>query len=130
MLKMNQRKASREWRQTGRTTEMNVYRPLLLNSMLLMVATISCAKQKGVQHLQAGEPQLKWKYETGGLIFSIPAVAQNTVYVGSCAGIFYAFNKDTGEVRWTYDIRKDGKQTSFHGNPLIAGDVILIGTDY
>ena len=33
-------------------------------------------------------------------------------------------------MRWTYDIRKDGKQTSFHGNPLIAGDVILIGTDY
>ena len=51
------------------------------------------------------------------------------VFVGSCAGIFYAFNKATGEVRWSYDIRKDGKQRSFHGNPLITDDLILIGTD-
>lgn len=33
-------------------------------------------------------------------------------------------------MRWSYDIRKDGKQTSFHGNPLIVDDLILIGTDY
>jgi outer membrane protein assembly factor BamB len=33
-------------------------------------------------------------------------------------------------VRWSYDIRKDGKQKSFHGNPLITDDLILIGTDY
>lgn len=51
------------------------------------------------------------------------------VFVGSCAGIFYAFNKATGEVRWSYDIRKDGKQQSFHGNPLITDDLILVGTD-
>jgi eukaryotic-like serine/threonine-protein kinase len=52
------------------------------------------------------------------------------LFVGSCAGKFYAFNKATGEIRWSYDIRKDGKQTSFHGNPLITEDLILIGTDY
>jgi outer membrane protein assembly factor BamB len=52
------------------------------------------------------------------------------VFVGSCAGNFYAFNKITGEVRWSYDIRKDGKQQSFHGNPLVTDDMILIGTDY
>jgi hypothetical protein len=45
---------------------MNVFRLLFLNLMLLMFATISCAQQKRVQHLQTGEPQLKWKYETGG----------------------------------------------------------------
>jgi outer membrane protein assembly factor BamB len=44
--------------------------------------------------------------------------------------MFYAFDKATGEMRWSYDIRKDGKQTSFHGNPLITDDLILIGTDY
>jgi len=33
-------------------------------------------------------------------------------------------------VRWSYDIGKDGKQKSFHGNPLITDDLILIGTDY
>lgn len=52
------------------------------------------------------------------------------MFVGSCAGVFSAFNKTTGEVRWSYDIRKDGKQRSFHGNPLVTDDLILIGTDY
>lgn len=32
-------------------------------------------------------------------------------------------------MRWTYNIHQDGNQTSFHGNPLIADQLILIGTD-
>ena len=52
------------------------------------------------------------------------------MFVGSCAGVFYAFNKATGAVQWSYDIRRDGKQISFHGNPLITDDLILIGTDH
>jgi eukaryotic-like serine/threonine-protein kinase len=55
---------------------------------------------------------------------------EDTVFVGSCAGIFYAFNKATGEVLWSYNIRQDGKQISFHGNPLVVDDMILIGTDH
>jgi outer membrane protein assembly factor BamB len=51
------------------------------------------------------------------------------VFIGSCAGTFYSLNKSTGEVQWSYDIRKDGKQTSFHGSPLITDDLILIGAD-
>ena len=51
------------------------------------------------------------------------------MFIGSCAGNFYALNKATGEVQWSYDIRKDGKQQSFHGDPLVTSDLILIGTD-
>jgi outer membrane protein assembly factor BamB len=32
-------------------------------------------------------------------------------------------------MQWSYDIRKDGKQQSFHGDPLVTNDLILIGTD-
>jgi len=49
--------------------------------------------------------------------------------IGSCAGTFYAFDKRTGKVRWSYNIHQDGNQTSFHGNPLITDQLILIGTD-
>lgn len=49
--------------------------------------------------------------------------------IGSCAGTFYALDRKTGQVRWSYDIKKDGDQTSFHGNPLITDDLIIIGTD-
>ena len=38
-------------------------------------------------------------------------------------------NKNTGAVQWSYDIKKDGWQTSFHGNPLVTDDLILVGTD-
>lgn len=62
-------------------------------------------------------------------MFSVPAVAGDLIYIGSCAGKFYALDKTTGALRWSYDIRKDGNQQSFHGNPLFAGDLILIGTD-
>jgi len=51
------------------------------------------------------------------------------MFIGSCAGNFYLLNKATGQVQWSYDIRKDGKQQSFHGDPLVTSDLILIGTD-
>jgi len=51
------------------------------------------------------------------------------LWIGSCAGTFYAFDKHTGRVLWSYDIHRDGNQTSFHGNPLITSSLILIGTD-
>src|SRR5262249_35053981 len=56
-------------------------------------------------------------------------VAGDLVYIGSCAGTFYGLEAWTGKVRWSYDIRKDGSQNSFHGNPLITDDLILVGTD-
>ena len=37
--------------------------------------------------------------------------------------------KQAGKVRWSYDIRKDGNQTSFHGDALIADDLVVIVTD-
>lgn len=49
--------------------------------------------------------------------------------IGSCAGTFYAFDKRNGRTLWSYNIHQDGNQTSFHGNPLVTDQVILIGTD-
>jgi eukaryotic-like serine/threonine-protein kinase len=63
-------------------------------------------------------------------VFSTPTVAGDLLFIGSCAGTLYAINKATGHVQWSYDIRKDGKQTSFHGDPLVTDDLILIGTDH
>ena len=62
-------------------------------------------------------------------MFSTPTVDGDLVYIGSCAGIFYALEARSGKVRWSYDIRKDGSQNSFHGNPLVTNDLILVGTD-
>jgi len=49
--------------------------------------------------------------------------------VSSCNGMIRALDKRSGQVRWSYDVRKDGDQTEFHGDPLVAEDLIVIGTD-
>jgi outer membrane protein assembly factor BamB len=63
------------------------------------------------------------------LSFLDPHGRGNVLLIGSCAGTFYAFDKQSGKVRWIYDIHQDGNQTSFRSNPLITDQLVLIGTD-
>lgn len=49
--------------------------------------------------------------------------------VSSCNGLIRALDKQTGQVRWSYDIRKDGDQTEFHGDPLVTEKLIIVSTD-
>jgi outer membrane protein assembly factor BamB len=49
--------------------------------------------------------------------------------VGSCNGKIRALDKKNGQVKWQYDIRKDGEQSQFHGDPLITDELLIIGTD-
>ncbi len=51
------------------------------------------------------------------------------MFIGSCVGTFFALDRKTGQVRWSYDIGQDGDQSQFHGNPLIVNDQIITGTD-
>jgi outer membrane protein assembly factor BamB len=62
-------------------------------------------------------------------VFSSPAVVGNLLFIGSCSGIFYALDRSTGQVQWSYDIKRDGNQTSFHGDVLSTPDLIIVGTD-
>lgn len=62
-------------------------------------------------------------------MFSTPEVSGDKLFIGSCSGRFYALDVSTGSPVWDYDITMDGDQTSFHGDMLITGDAILIGTD-
>ena len=49
--------------------------------------------------------------------------------VGSCNGKIRALDKTSGQVKWEYDITKDGDQRQFHGDPLITDELVIIGTD-
>jgi outer membrane protein assembly factor BamB len=62
-------------------------------------------------------------------VFSTPTVAGDMLLIGSCAGTFYAFDKRNGHTLWSYNIHQDGNQTSFHGNPLVTNELVLVGTD-
>ena len=49
-----------------------------------------------------GGLQLDWSYQTGGPVFSSPAVAGGVVYVGSEDNNLYALNATTGALLWKY----------------------------
>lgn len=51
------------------------------------------------------------------------------LFIGSCGGTFYALDKTNAQVKWSYNIRKDGDQNNFHGDPLITDDLVITGTD-
>jgi outer membrane protein assembly factor BamB len=62
-------------------------------------------------------------------MFVTPAVAGTTVYAGSCAGVYYAWDLRTGEPRWTHDFKPDPGLATFHGDPLLTEDVLVTGTE-
>lgn len=51
------------------------------------------------------------------------------VLIGSCAGKFYALDRRSGDVRWSYDVNADGERFEFHGDPLVRDGAVFVGTD-
>ncbi len=52
------------------------------------------------------------------------------IFFGACNGRFYALDKASARLVWKYDITKDGKQRSFHVNPVADQGVIYVGCDH
>lgn len=51
------------------------------------------------------------------------------LFIGSCGGVFYAVDRNTGKELWSYDTRTDGGPRSFHGDPLLHDGLVLVTTD-
>lgn len=52
--------------------------------------------------------------------------------MGSCNGVFHSVDVGTGRARWTYRAIQDappGRAAEFHGDPLVAGDLVLAASD-
>jgi outer membrane protein assembly factor BamB len=68
--------------------------------------------------------QTQWRYSTGSNVFSSPAIANGTVYVGSYDHNLYALNATTGSKTWNYttgDI--------VWSSPAIASGVVYFGSN-
>jgi outer membrane protein assembly factor BamB len=72
-----------------------------------------------------GIPQgkAKWRVQLGGSSKSIPAVAEDKVYVGANDGKLYAVNAKTGTLLWT--VTTKGEIIS---SPLVYGGLICFGS--
>ena len=62
-------------------------------------------------------------------MFAQPTVRGNLLFIGSCAGKFLALDKTTGKEVWSYDTKVDGGPFSFHGDPLIHENLVLVPAD-
>lgn len=58
-----------------------------------------------------------------------PAVAGETVVIGSCSGTIYGLDTVRGTVRWKYDTAQDGPSAEFHGESLVRNGTVFIGAD-
>jgi len=70
----------------------------------------------------AGVPKfsrVKWKFHTGGRVFSSPAVSNGTLYAGSTDGNLYALDLEAGSQKWKF--ATGARVTS---SPAVAGGVV------
>ncbi|MGH9617870.1 MAG: PQQ-binding-like beta-propeller repeat protein [Acidobacteriaceae bacterium] len=66
---------------------------------------------------------LLWKFPTGNMVRSSPAVADGTVYFGSNDRNFYALDSHTGELKWKFSAK-----AAIASSPALA-DGVLYFTD-
>jgi len=43
----------------------------------------------------------------------MPMVTGEAVFIGSCSGTFYAFNRRSGQTLWTYNIKQEAISLAF-----------------
>ena len=58
-------------------------------------------------------------------MFVRPAVADGVAYFGSCAGVYYAVDIASGAERWRHDFNRDLGQILFHGDAVIADELLI-----
>ena len=69
------------------------------------------------------EPNVKWRYETGGNIWSSPSVSGGLVFVGSKDNYIYALDQYTGELKWRYKTGDD-----VLSSPSVSGGLVFVGS--
>ena len=74
----------------------------------------------------AGTPKfarVKWQFQTKGQVLSSPAIADDTLYVGSGDHLLYALNLNSGLKKWSF--KTDGRITS---SPAVSEGVVYFGS--
>lgn len=74
----------------------------------------------------AGSLFRSWRFDTGGELYSSPAVSGNILIVGSKSGFLYALNATTGESLWARDLG----QYIVRSSPALSDKTIVINNGY
>lgn len=76
-----------------------------------------------VHALSAATGDRRWRSSTMGPVWSSPAIAGRTLYVGDGAGAVYAFDLATGRIHWSY---RTG--AAVMSSPAVADGVLYVGS--
>ena len=74
----------------------------------------------------AGVPRLhgvRWKFPTGGAVFSTPAISQGVLYVGSTDGNLYAIDVLSGAQKWKFPAG-----VRITSSPAVAGGLVYFAS--
>jgi len=74
----------------------------------------------------AGDPTTRWKLDTGGELYSSPAVAEGLVFVGTKSGYLVAVDAATGDEEWRQSL--DGYIV--RSSPAVVDGVVYVGAGY
>ena len=66
---------------------------------------------------------LKWKFKTGGKVFSSPAVYNGTILIGSEDHSLYAINEKNGKIQWKF-----ATGGAVHSSAAVYKNVVYFGS--
>lgn len=102
--------------------EKNSFAPGFKSSPTVTADSVYLGDEDGVFHaVQRETGKSRWKFETGGEIFSAAAVLNGRVIFGSYDNFLYCLNASDGAVQWKYQT-----EGYVHCAPAIAGHFTFI----
>jgi outer membrane protein assembly factor BamB len=66
--------------------------------------------------------RVKWKFHTGGMVYSSPAVAAGVAYIGSTDGNLYAVDIASGTQKWKFEAK-----SRITSSPAVADGLVYFG---
>lgn len=93
-----------------------------MTSPMLADGTIYIGLANGLAAIDGKNGKLMWKF-TNDMVFSVPTVANETVYFGSIDTYLYAVNTRTGQLKWKF---KTGDR--IYCDPIVTDGLVYFGS--
>ena len=75
-----------------------------------------------------GSERIAWQFRAGDAINSSPAVLKDNVYFGANDGVIYCLSKETGIVKWRFEVeKKELRSFRLFSTPTVAEGKLYIG---
>ena len=81
-----------------------------------------------VYALEAATGAVKWKFKTGDVVLSSPALADGTLFIGSWDTYLYALDATSGAEKWRFETGEGHEiynQVGIQGSPAVADGIVI-----